>query len=281
MSIVRSARSLLFVPGNRPERFAKAAAAGADLVCIDLEDAVPAAERPAARLAAVEHLRGLMPGHRVGVRISRLGSADGLRDVLALADAAATPAYVMLAKAECAEQIRLLAGHLAGTPLIALVESARGLQDVVAIAGAHPQLQSLMLGGVDLCAELGCDLAWEPLLHARSLLVTAAASASLGVLDVPWLAVADADGARAETARVAALGFTGKACIHPSQVAAVHAGLRPDDEALERARRITAAAGAAGADAAAVLVDGRMVDRPVVLAAQRLLARAVPTGADS
>lgn len=274
MNTVASARSLLFVPGNRPERFTKAAAAGADLVCIDLEDAVPAAERPAARLAAVDHLRGLAPGHHVGVRISRMASADGLRDVLALADAAASPAYVMLAKTESAEQIRLLAGYLVGTPLIALVESARGLQDAAAIAGAHPKLQALMLGGVDLCAELGCEFAWEPLLHARCTLVAAAASAGLGMLDVPWLVVADVDGLRAETARAVALGFTGKACIHPSQVAAVHAGLQPSDEALERARRTVAAAGAAGADAAAVLVDGRLVDRPVVLAAQRLLARA-------
>lgn len=274
MNTVASARSLLFVPGNRPERFAKAVAAGADLVCIDLEDAVPAAERPAARRAAVDHLRGLAPGHHVGVRISRLASADGLRDVLALADAAASPAYVMLAKTESAEQIRLLAGYLGNTPLIALVESARGLQDAAAIAGAHPQLQALMLGGADLCAELGCEFAWEPLLHARCTLVAAAASAGLGMLDVPWLVVADVDGLRAETARAVALGFTGKACIHPSQVAAVHAGLQPGDEALQRARRTVAAAGAAGADAAAVLVDGRLVDRPVVLAAQRLLARA-------
>jgi len=278
MSIVRQARSLLFVPGNRPERFAKAAAAGADLVCIDFEDAVPAAERPAARAAAIEHLATLDAGHRVGVRCNRLGTADGLRDVLALADAAAKPAFVMLAKTESAEQIALLAGHLSGTPLVALIESARGIQAAGEIAGSHPQLHALMLGGADLCVELGCELAWEPLLHARATLVAAAAlaaSARLGLLDVPWLDVADPEGARSETARVAALGFTGKACIHPSQIAAVHAGLAPAPEALERARRVMAAAGAAGADAAAVLVDGHLVDRPVILAAQRLLTRAV------
>ena len=274
MNIVRQARSLLFVPGNRPERFAKAAAAGADLVCIDFEDAVPAGERAAARAAAIVHLASLSAPHRIGVRFNRIGSADGLRDILALADAVSKPAFVMLAKSESAEQINLLAGHLSGTPLIALIESARGIQAAGEIAVAHPQLHALMLGGVDLAAELGCQLAWEPLLHARATLVVAAASASLGLLDVPWLDVADAEGARAETARVAALGFTGKACIHPSQIAAVHAGLAPAPEALERARRITAAAGAAGADAPAVLVDGRMVDRPVILAAQRLLARA-------
>ncbi len=265
------ARSLLFVPGHRPDRYAKAGAAGADLVCIDLEDAVPPAERPAARVACLQFLASQPDGHRYGVRISRLAAADGLRDVLALADAGAKPAYVMLAKSESAGELRLLAAQLPGLPFIALIESARGLAEAMAIAGAHPQVQGLMLGGVDLAAELGCEVAWEPLLFARSTLVSAAASAAIGCIDVPWLDVADADGARVETARIAALGFSGKSMIHPSQVAPVHAGFAPAPEALERARRVLAAA---GVNDAAVLVDGRMVDRPVVLAAQRLLRRA-------
>jgi citrate lyase beta subunit len=282
--VIRTARSLLFVPGNRPERFAKAEAAGADLVCIDLEDAVPPDQRAAARQAVLEHLRRLPAGHRTGVRISGLGSADGLHDVLALAQTRAhaqaeaaprpAPAFVMLAKAEHAEQIVLLAGHLSGLPLIALIESARGLHQAAAMAGAHPQLQALMFGGADLAADLGCALAWEPLLHARCALVAAAASQGLGLLDVPWLDVSDSAGAQAETARVAGLGFSGKACIHPVQVALVHAALLPCPEAVARARRVLAATGDAAADTAAVLVDGRLVDRPVVLAAQRLLARA-------
>lgn len=274
MTVVTQARSLLFVPGNRPERFAKAAASGADLVCIDLEDAVPPAERAAARPAIVDHVAALSAaGHGVGVRVSRLGAADGLRDVLALAAAPRPPAFVMLAKSDDAEQLRLLAGHLPGVPLIALIESARGIQSAPAIAAAHPQVQAVMLGGVDLCAELGCDFGWEPLLHARSVLAAAAASAGAIAIDVPWIDVADSAGCSAETQRVAALGFAAKSCIHPSQVATVHAALAPTPEAVQRAERIVAAAGAAGADAAAVLLDGRMIDRPVVLAAQRLLAR--------
>ncbi len=265
------ARSLLFVPGHRADRFAKATASGADVVCIDLEDAVPPGERPAARLACLQFLAAQPAGHRCGVRISRLAAPDGLRDVLALADAGAKPAYVMLAKSESADELRLLAAHLPGLPLIALIESARGLTAAMAIASAHAQVQALMLGGVDLAAELGCDVAWEPLLFARSTLVTAAAASAIACIDVPWLDVADADGAREETVRIAALGFSGKSMIHPSQVAPVHAGFAPAPEALERARRVVAAA---GVNDAAVLVDGRMVDRPVVLAAQRLLRRA-------
>jgi (S)-citramalyl-CoA lyase len=271
MSDLRDARSLLFVPGNRPERFAKAMASGADVVCVDWEDAVPMGERATARQATLIFLSDQMPGHRYGLRINSVRQTDGLRDLLSLIEARAKPAFVMLAKTESAEQIQLLAQHLPALPLIALVESARGLSQAAAIAQAHPQLQALMLGAADLAAELGCDMAWGPLLHARCTLVAAAACAGLACLDVPWLDIADASGALQETQLAAALGFSGKALIHPSQVQPVHAGLKPHEQALARAQRIAAAC---TTDTAAVMLDGRMVDRPVVLAAQRLLRRA-------
>jgi (S)-citramalyl-CoA lyase len=208
------------------------------------------------------------------VRISRLPSSDGLRDVLALHEAQSTPAFVMLAKTESAEEIALLAQWLPGTPLIALIESARGLAAAGPIAKAQAPLQALMFGGADYSAELGAELAWEPMLHARSTLAAAASAADIACIDVPWLDVADAAGAEDEARRVTALGFSAKALIHPAQVAPVHAGLAPSAEALARARRVLAAA---GQDSAAVLVDGRLVDRPVVLAAQRVLRRAGET----
>lgn len=265
------ARSLLFVPGNRPERFAKAAASGADVVCIDLEDAVSPAERAAARMSVMAFLKSQPHGHPFGVRINRLHAEDGLRDAATLQSAQAGPLFVMLAKTESAAEMALLAAWLPDTSLVALIESARGLHAAAAIAQAHPQLRALLFGGVDLAADLGCDFTWEPLLHARSALVAAAASVGIGCIDVPWLDVADAAGAEAETRRAAALGFSGKALIHPSQVAPVHAGLVPTAEVLARARRVLAAS---GEHDAAVMVDGRMVDRPVVLAAQRVLRRA-------
>ncbi len=270
-SDVSRARSLLFVPGNRPERFTKAAASGADLVCIDLEDAVPGAERAVARASVIAFLKAQQGGHVFGVRINRLPSDDGLRDAAALHAAAAAPCFVMLAKTESAAEVALLAAWLPATPLVALIETARGLHAAPAIAHAGPQLLALLFGGVDMAADLGCDLAWEPLLHARSTLAAAAATAGIGCIDVPWLDVADPRGAEEETRRVAALGFSGKALIHPSQVAPVHAGMVPTAEVLARARRVLAASGEGDA---AVMVDGRMVDRPVVLAAQRALRRA-------
>jgi (S)-citramalyl-CoA lyase len=264
------ARSLLFVPGNRPERFTKAGASGADMVCIDLEDAVPPAERVAARAAVLAFLHDQPAGHRYGVRINRLASVDALHDAAALSGSNTAPAFVMLAKTESARELELLAAWLPNAPQIALIESARGMQAAASIAQAGTPLQALMFGGADFSAELGCEWAWEPLLHARSSLLLAASAAGIGCIDVPWLDVANPTGAEEEARRVASLGFSGKALIHPSQVAPVHAGFAPSAQTLERARRVVAAS---GANDAAVLVDGRLVDRPVVLAAQRALRR--------
>ena len=290
-----AARSLLFVPGNRAERWAKALASGADLVCIDLEDAVPPAERALARRQLTAHLSTHGADARCGVRINRLSSSDALQDVLALQGLLkspslpgpnSAPAFVMLAKTESAAQLELLAAWLPGVPLVALIESSIGVLAAAAIAQARAPLCALMFGGADLAAELGCEMAWEPLLGARCALVLAAAcrgdtntdrntgskaDSSLALWDVPCLAIHDAVGTEAETRRVAALGYTGKAVIHPAQVAPVHAGLAADPAALERARRVVAAA---LHNEAAVMLDGRLVDRPVVLAAQRLLRRA-------
>lgn len=271
-TVLRDARSLLFVPGDRPERYAKAEAAGADLVCIDLEDAVLPPQRAAARLAVLEHLRGRPPGHRSGVRVSAVDTADGLRDLLALADGGVRPAYVMVAKTGDAEHLRVAAALLPGVPLIALIESPGALADARRLAGACPAVQALMLGGADYCAELGAAFAWEPLLHARSALVAAAAAAGIASIDVPFIDLTDEAGLAAETQRVAALGMGAKSCIHPRQVAVVHAALRPSPAALAQAERIVEAARTAGTGA--LQVDGRLVDRPVVLAAERTLRRA-------
>jgi (S)-citramalyl-CoA lyase len=264
------ARSLLFVPGDRPERFAKAVASGADIVCIDLEDALAPAAREAARVQVVAFLATQAPGHHVGVRINSLDTADGARDLAALKHSA--PAWVMLAKTERAAQLEVLAAHLPDVPQMALIESATAMLAAGSIAQAQSPLAALMLGGADLAADLGCEFAWEPLLHARSALVMAAASRHLAAIDVPCLDVHDNAGTQAETARVAALGFTGKAAIHPAQIVAIHAGMAPGASAVARARRIVEAA---QANEAALLLDGCLVDRPLLLSAQRVLRRQI------
>jgi len=266
------ARSILFVPGHRPDRFAKALATGADAVVIDLEDAVPAAEKPAARAAALA--RPAAPeGIALGIRMNPLPTADGIADLAALLGAAA-PDFLMLPKVEAPEELRIVARAFAGHPrvpqLVALIESAEGLAHAAAIA-AEPGCAALGFGGVDLAADLGCQVAWEPLLPHRGALVAAAARSGRGLVDVPFLALDDEAGLAEETRRVAALGFTAKLAIHPRQVATIQSVLTPTPEQADWARRILAALDQAAGGVC--VVDGKMVDLPVARAARRVLAR--------
>jgi citrate lyase beta subunit len=266
-------RSILFVPGHRPDRFAKALATGADAVVIDLEDAVPPGEKAAARAAALA--RPAAPaGVALGIRINPLPSAEGIADLAALLGAAA-PDFLMLPKVEAAEELRIVARafarHARAPQLVALIESAQGLAHAGPIA-AEPGCAALGFGGVDLAADLGCQVAWEPLLPHRGALVAAAARGGRGVVDVPFLALDDEAGLAEETRRVQALGFTGKLAIHPRQVATIQAVLTPPPEQVAWARRILAAM--EQAEGGVCVVDGRMVDAPVARAARRVLARA-------
>jgi citrate lyase beta subunit len=171
------------------------------------------------------------------------------------------------------EVVRSLGGVLA---LLPLIETARGLHRVEEIAESGLSIGALVFGGMDLAPELGARFEWEPLLYARSRVVHAAALAGLGTIDVPWAPLADPEGLQAETRRASRLGFTGKLAIHPAQIPLIHAALAPDAEELEGARRIVVAA--ASAPEGVVVVDGRMVDRPIVLGALRILARGGESG---
>lgn len=268
------ARSILFVPGHRPDRFAKALATGADAVVIDLEDAVPPGEKAAARAAALA--RPAAPaGVALGIRMNPLPTPDGIADLAALLAAAEAPDFLMLPKVEAAEELRIVARafarHARAPQLVALIESAEGLAHAGAIA-AEPGCAALGFGGVDLAADLGCQVAWEPLLPHRAALVAAAARGGRGVVDVPFLALDDEAGLAEETRRVQALGFTGKLAIHPRQVATIQAVLTPPAEQVAWARRILDAMDQAAGGVC--VVDGKMVDAPVARAARRVLARA-------
>ncbi|MCA1857361.1 CoA ester lyase [Massilia oculi] len=274
-------RCLLFVPGNRPERFGKALASGADAVVIDLEDAVPPAERAAARAAVMDYLARPRPaGVALGVRLSALSTADGLRDLLALADSGARPDFAMLAKVGDASELRIAAGLThASIALLALVETPAGLARVEEIAGAGPRLAGLMFGGGDFAAEARAEFHWEPLLYARQRLAAAAAAAGIDAIDVPFLDVADAAGLEAETRRVLSLGYTCKAAIHPAQVAPIQSCFTAEPALLARARAVVAAAANHGEGAFSF--EGRMIDRPVLLAMQRIVALAERQAAHS
>lgn len=265
------------MPGSRPERFEKALAAGADVVCVDLEDAVPPAGKAAARAAVIEALRAAPA--RFGVRVNGIRTAAGCADLAALAEAAVQPSFVMVPKVAGPADLEI-AGAVLGRPTLPIVESAEGLRRAWEIAAA-PGVLAVLFGGADLAADLGIASSappadwqslWEPLLWARSALVAAAARAGVPLLDVPHLDVRDEAGLRASTRRARALGFHGRACIHPAQIAPVHEALAPAADDVAQAERVLAAFEAAGGGAA--LLDGRLVEAPVVRAARRTLAAA-------
>jgi (S)-citramalyl-CoA lyase len=267
-----TARSLLFVPGNRPDRFERALSSGAQAICIDLEDAVPAAGKDAARTAALAFLGRRRDGVLVCLRLNGLRTPQGWRDLLALRDAPPADA-VMLPKVEHPEELRMASSVCLGRERwIALVETARGMARIDDIAADAPDLAALMFGGADFSSDIGAAFAWEPLLGARQRLVQAAALRRLPAIDVPFLDLRDDAGLAEETRRSGRLGFRCKAAIHPSQVAAIAATLRPSDQEVARARRVVDAM--ERSHGGVTVLDGEMLDEPVLRAAQATLKQA-------
>ena len=271
----RPRRSLLFVPGLRPDRYAKALRAGSDIVCVDLEDAVAPPRKDEARALALPlFAEPAPPGVEPMARINPLSTAEGLKDILALRDCPAPPPALMLAKVGSADEIRLydalLSGSCAHIRYHVIVESTDGLANAHAIAAASPRIDSLLFGAVDMAADLRVAGSWESLLLARSTVVHAAARAGLDLLDVPYLTLEDPDGLEAEAGAAAALGFTGKAAIHPSQIPIINRVFSPSPELVARARRIIAAFETS--TTGLLVVDGELIERPVLRAMHRVAA---------
>ena len=275
------ARSLLFVPGNRPERFLKAAQSGADAVVLDLEDAVPLAQKDAARDAIGQQWAQLLALQvPLVVRINAADSAAWPADLAALARLPQLAA-VMVPKAESAETLRQAHHALAGVALLPLIESAAGYDALAPIAAA-PGVLRLVLGHIDFMADTGlqCSDDERELAPLRFAIAMATRRQRLApAIDGVTVAIDDAQRLREDTQRALRFGFGAKLCIHPRQVAELHAALSPSAEQLDWARRVLAADAASGG--AAVQLDGRMVDAPVVLQARRTIARAGGAGAAS
>jgi citrate lyase subunit beta/citryl-CoA lyase len=271
---LQRARSLLFVPGNRPERFAKALASGADAVIIDLEDSVPMAAKYSARQAIGDAWQGLRStAVPLVIRINALAVPEGRDDVEWLVGL--DPADgVMIPKAESFDAIEALNARLPGVALLPIIESAAGYAALPDIARAAGVLR-LAVGHIDFMADTGLQCsAHEPeLAPLRFAVAMATRLAQLApAIDGVTVDLDDEARLRDDTGRALRFGFGGKLCIHPRQVAVVHDAMTPSALELDRARRIIAAA--AGSGGAAVQLDGRMVDLPVVLQAQRTLSRA-------
>lgn len=270
-------RSYLFVPADRPERYAKALGAGADAVIIDLEDAVAPDAKARARDALANWLAGdgAAPGAAAPALAVRINGADTgwFADDVALCAHPAVGA-VMLPKAAAAGEIAALAARVPGRALLPLVETAAGIAAARMLA-AMPGVARLVFGTVDFQLDLDIDGEGDELLAFRSELVLASRLAGLSApVDGVETAIDDPEALAAATARARRLGFGAKLCIHPRQVEAVNAGFAPSPAALDWARRVLAAADAAAG--AAVAVDGKMVDAPVIARAKRVLAAARP-----
>lgn len=258
------ARSFLFVPADRRERFAKAEASGADMVILDLEDAVLPEGKATARTHLLTHLK---PARGV-VRINSYGT-EWFAEDLAVLHCAGLQALI-LPKAELAS-IEALAPHLPkGMPLLALIETAKGILEAPQIA-AHPAVQRLMFGSVDFANDVNAVEGAPVMEAARAALVLASAAAGLnGPVDGVSLDLSGGEGLEAEVRRRASEGFRGKLCIHPAQISSVHQGLAPSEAEVARARALLAAA--QSADHGAIRFEGKLIDKPVLDRAKRLLA---------
>ncbi len=264
-------RSYLFVPGDRSDRFDKAMASGADKVIIDLEDAVPILAKSAARVATAGWLNA---GKPVIVRVNSPDTQWFLEDI----ELARNPGVcgLMLPKAETpsAELLAVCSAH--NKFIIPMIETAVGFQNLPAIA-ATPQVQRIAFGSIDFQVDLGIPGEGEALLLFRSQLVLQSRLAGLqSPLDGVTVDINNADQLNADAQHAKLLGFGAKLCIHPRQVEAVNRMFSPSAEEIAWAARVLQSVAASGG--AAVAVDGKMVDRPVLLKAQRIQALAANLG---
>ncbi|WP_447647742.1 HpcH/HpaI aldolase/citrate lyase family protein [Microbacterium forte] len=259
--------ALLFCPADRPERF-RGALEKADAVILDLEDAVLAEAKAAARDNLVD--ADLDPD-RVIVRVNAPGSDALVSDLAMLSQTAFRT--VMVAKTESAESLTAFDERFS---LIALCETAKGIHAADRIA-AHPQVVAMMWGAEDLVASLGGTSSRTPeggyrdiARYARSRVLLEAGAQGKGAIDAVHIEIGDVAGQEAEAVDAAASGFIATACIHPSQVAVIRAAYAPDDATLEWARRVLAAS---ASERGVFRFDGRMIDEPVLRHARSLLGR--------
>ncbi|MEU1972204.1 CoA ester lyase [Microbacterium sp. NPDC019599] len=269
------ALTALYVPGDRPDRVAKAMDAGADIVIVDLEDAVAPTRKDVAR-AGIADLRPVAGG-ALQVRVNGRGSPWLEADLDAVAQLP-HDIGVRLPKVQSPDEIRSLAERVGGRPLHALLETALGVERAFEIASAG--VASIALGEADLRSQLGLPRgqAGEPGLEwARSRAVYAAAAAGIAApMMSAYTDIADLDGLAASCAAGRALGFVGRTAIHPAQLATIEAAFLPTPEEVDRARQVVDRVGAAAADGVGtvVLEDGTFLDVAMVRSAQRTLALA-------
>ena len=260
----------------RPDLYPKALASGADIVCVELEDGVAPKDKDVAR----ENVLALFAkpqaddGVERMVRVNCLRTAFGLKDVQAILSSESPPPALMLPKVVSPDEViwldELLTEAEHDTRIHIIIEMNEGLEAAFDIARSSDRIDSLLFGGVDMAADLRCKNAWEPLLYARSRVVHASARAGIDVIDVPYLDLEDMAGMTAEAPLAKDLGFSGKGAIHPKQIAELNRVFTPSDAEVGRAQKVISAF--EEADTGLVVVDGKLIEKPVIREMQRILS---------
>jgi (S)-citramalyl-CoA lyase len=275
-SIARPRRSFIFTPGLRPDMFPKALASGTDIVCIELEDGIAPKDKEQARASALALFETPQADDGVEriVRINSMRERFGIEDVNAVLATSTPPSALMMPKVRSPEEVVILdqllteAGH--ATRLHVIIETNEGLEAAFEIAKCSNRIDALFFGGVDMAAELRCQNTFDSMIYARSRVVHAAAAAGLDVIDVPFLDLDDPEGMRIEAEKVRDLGFSGKGSVHPKQIAALNEVFTPSSDQITRARRIISEFEAA--NTGLIVVDGKLIEKPVLRDMYRIVA---------
>lgn len=265
-----SYRSQLFVPGNRPDRFEKACETEADLVCIDLEDAVGPGEKDAAREETLTWLSATSYKH-VSLRINPVDTDFGQADFRALIESNLKLPFVMIPKLSSVEDVNHLNQFLPKRlgDFFGIIETAKGLVNANAIF-AHPRVKMAIYGAIDYAGDVGCNLEWETHLFARSQLVAQAAAHDVTLFDTPHTDIRNLEACAATTQKAKGIGIFARSAIHPVQVPVIHDVMAPSEDEINYARRVVASFEDAKGNVA--VLDGKMIEEPMVKAARRILA---------
>jgi (S)-citramalyl-CoA lyase len=271
---VHSLKSWLFTPATKADRFGRAAEVGADALIIDLEDAVAPSDKQKARTAALQYLEQTA-GNRLpcALRINAPATRTGIDDLHSLLQSSAAPDYIILPKFDSPGLVSMVRSLLdqteKETEIIALIESAKGVEALPGIANSDVRPAALLFGAADMAADLGAKTVWETLSFVRSRIIQVAALAGLAVMDSPFFDIGDIDGLKRETKAAQDLGFHGKCAIHPKQIPTINEVFTPSTEEVAKARQILAV-NQQGVGS----VDHQMVDEAIARKARLTLERA-------
>ena len=273
---IQARRSFIFTPGLKPEMYPKALKSGTDMVCVELEDGIAPHDKETARNLALKLFQEKQENDGVEriLRINCLREKFGIKDVQAILSTKNPPPALMIPKVKTSQEVKLLddllseKGH--NCRLHIIIETNEGLENAFDIANCSQRIDALFFGGVDMSAELRCENKWEPLLYARSRIVHAAASAGIDAIDVPYLDLEDPEGMKKEAIKAKELGFSGKGSIHPKQIPILNEVFTPTNETIERAKKITAIFEAA--NTGLVVIDGKLIEKPVLREMYRILS---------